>query len=236
MNSSEKHPIFRPNRSSLPDQIADNMIQQIESGNWAVGEKIPSEPELMEMFDVSRNTIREATKSLVFAGMLDSRPGIGTRVISRSQLDASLNKCWNMAQIHELYDVRLLFESELAALAARNHTQEELEELERLQSVRDHELVTDTDMYYKNDADYHLHIARMSHNQLMYDIYESMLYTSIKRYVSLIYNLGYTTDTHEHREIFEAIRDRDENRARETVKAYLGRTAKLVFDATNVDK
>lgn len=233
MESYEHTEKFRPSRMSLPDQIAENMIQQIEGGRWKVGEKIPSEPELMEMFGVSRNTIREATKSLVFTGILDSRPGIGTRVISASQLDATLNKCWSMAQIHDLHEVRVMLECQLAALVARNHTDEEMAELERLQRRRDEVLPqANLEEYLQCDADFHRYVAKMSHNKLMCDLYTSLLNTHIKQYIGLVYNLGYSIDAQEHTDLVEAIRFRDEQRTTQIVRSYLGRTGKTIFEGT----
>lgn len=58
----------------------------IEHGQWKVGEKIPAEPELMEMFEVSRNTLREGTQSLVHVCLLETRQGVGTTVKANSNL------------------------------------------------------------------------------------------------------------------------------------------------------
>ncbi len=80
------------NRSTLVGQVTAQIENMIESGLWKVGEKIPAEPELMNKFDVSRNTLREAIQSLVHVGMLETRQGIGTIVKSNSNLGMALEK------------------------------------------------------------------------------------------------------------------------------------------------
>ena len=55
-------------RDSLSKQVSDKLESMIESGAYQVGERIPTEPELMEMFQVSRNTVREADVTSVKVG------------------------------------------------------------------------------------------------------------------------------------------------------------------------
>ncbi len=84
--------IKKTSRSTLVEQVTEQIEQMIESGQWKVGEKIPPEPELMEQFAVSRNTLREAIRSLVHAGMLETRQGIGTTIKSDTNLGLALEK------------------------------------------------------------------------------------------------------------------------------------------------
>ena len=64
----------------------------IESGKWGVGMRIPAEPELMNELNVSRNTLREAIRALIHAGLLKTKQGDGTYVCSSSALGAVLKK------------------------------------------------------------------------------------------------------------------------------------------------
>ncbi|HHY25905.1 MAG TPA: FadR family transcriptional regulator, partial [Desulfitobacterium dehalogenans] len=74
--------IEKASRSTLVDQVTTQIEQMIESGRWRIGDKIPAEPQLMDMFEVSRNTLREGIQSLVHVGLLETRQGIGTTVKS----------------------------------------------------------------------------------------------------------------------------------------------------------
>lgn len=75
-------------RTTLSGRIVEQMEQCITDNVWVVGEKIPNELELMERFGAGRNTVREASASLVCAGILKSVPGDGTYVSGRGKMDA----------------------------------------------------------------------------------------------------------------------------------------------------
>ncbi len=63
-------------------QLAQTLINEIQSGRFPVGTTIPTEFELCEQFGVSRSTVREAVKQLVQLGMVMRQAGIGTTVKS----------------------------------------------------------------------------------------------------------------------------------------------------------
>jgi GntR family transcriptional regulator len=64
-------------------QIAQDLRKKIESGELQPGEKLPNEMEFREVYDASRNTIRDAIKWLTIRGLVDTRPGQGTFVTQR---------------------------------------------------------------------------------------------------------------------------------------------------------
>jgi GntR family transcriptional regulator len=64
-------------------QIAEDLRQEIESGRLAPGSQLPTELELRDRFSASRNTVRDAVKSLVSLGLVVTRPGQGTYVTQR---------------------------------------------------------------------------------------------------------------------------------------------------------
>lgn len=64
-------------------RIADDLRLEIESGRLEAGSQLPTETELTEQFGASRNTIRDAVKSLITLGLVETRPGQGTFVTKR---------------------------------------------------------------------------------------------------------------------------------------------------------
>jgi GntR family transcriptional regulator len=64
-------------------QIAEDLRQQIESGAVARGSQLPTELELREQYEASRNTIRDAVKWLTTRGLVETRPGQGTFVVEK---------------------------------------------------------------------------------------------------------------------------------------------------------
>ncbi|HEX4830595.1 MAG TPA: GntR family transcriptional regulator [Trebonia sp.] len=61
-------------------QIADDLRRQIDSGELAPGQQLPTELELKDKYEASRNTVRDAIRRLAASGLVESRPGAGTFV------------------------------------------------------------------------------------------------------------------------------------------------------------
>jgi GntR family transcriptional regulator len=64
-------------------EIAEQLRQQIQSGKFAAGAQLPTELELRDQYDASRNTIRDAIKQLMSLGLVETRPGQGTFVVQK---------------------------------------------------------------------------------------------------------------------------------------------------------
>ncbi len=64
-------------------QIAEDLRNQIESGDLAPGAQLPTELELRERYNASRNTIRDAIKRLISLNLVETRPGRGTFVVRK---------------------------------------------------------------------------------------------------------------------------------------------------------
>ena len=71
-------------KKSLADMVAEQLKQQIVEGVYTIGDKLPTEPELMKTFKVGRSSIREAVKLLVNMGVVQVRQGSGTFVAEAS--------------------------------------------------------------------------------------------------------------------------------------------------------
>ena len=63
-------------------RIHDKIKKDIDEGTWKIGQRLPSERDLCETFDVSRMTVRQAITLLVDEGILERKPGSGTFVAS----------------------------------------------------------------------------------------------------------------------------------------------------------
>jgi GntR family transcriptional regulator len=68
---------------SMYRQIAEELRQEIESGELAHGAQLPTELELRDKYDASRNTVRDAIKLLITRGLVETRPGQGTFVVRK---------------------------------------------------------------------------------------------------------------------------------------------------------
>eukprot|EP01034_Spumella_vulgaris_P047001 gene47001-58643_t len=79
-------------RKSLSEEVAERLQNQIQSGSYKLGEKLPSEPELMKEFGVGRSSIREAIRTLENYGILNVQHGVGSFVASQKGISEPLSK------------------------------------------------------------------------------------------------------------------------------------------------
>ena len=118
-------------RSSLVDTAARIMREQIDTGRWKIGERIPTEPMLAEMLRVSRGTVREAVKILASSGLLEVRQGAGTYLRAVCDSDDTLRRL-KRASLRDHFEVRCSLEVEAARLAARRRSEDDVVRLHRL--------------------------------------------------------------------------------------------------------
>jgi GntR family transcriptional regulator len=81
-------------------QLAQTLLNEIESGRYPVGAQLPTEFELCEQFGVSRSTAREAVKRLVSLGLVVRQPRVGTTVCARSAVAGYRQ---SIAEVSDLY-------------------------------------------------------------------------------------------------------------------------------------
>jgi GntR family transcriptional regulator len=79
-------------RKQLPALLADELRARIREGEWAIGDQLPTEAELVSQYNVSRSTVRQALKSLQTLGLLTSKQGKGTYLSSGVRIDAGMQQ------------------------------------------------------------------------------------------------------------------------------------------------
>lgn len=99
---------------------------KISSGEWAIGELIPKEPELMDLIGVGRSTVREAVRSLTTLGMLEPVPGVGTFVRARTPVSSLLTEFLIEQDLEEVLIYRRSLEIEAAQTAAVKRSDDQL--------------------------------------------------------------------------------------------------------------
>lgn len=82
-------------RQTRTEHVRSSLLAQLQSGRYLSGDKLPNEDQLATEFDVSRATVREAVQSLIEAGYLDRKHGLGTFVtglpVHRHSLDMTVS-------------------------------------------------------------------------------------------------------------------------------------------------
>ena len=114
-------------RGRLGDQVYGRLLEEIVSGRYAVGDRLPGENDLAESFEVSRPVVREALNRLQADGLVPSRQGAGTfvaRVPPRQIVKLAPGE--SIAGILRAFEVRLALEGQAARLAAERRSEREL--------------------------------------------------------------------------------------------------------------
>jgi DNA-binding FadR family transcriptional regulator len=204
-----------PRRSSLCDQVISQLRNQITSGEWPVGSRIPTEPELVEQLAVARNTVREAVRALAHNGLLDIRQGSGTYVVATSELGAVMRRRFAAAPRRDVIELRGSLESTAARLAAARRTAADLRRLDTLLRRRDRAWAGgDRDAFVDADAAFHLAVVSAARNEVLLALYADLgqvIRDSLLAHVGQ--RLEPTTDLLDHARLVEAIRAGDADRA-----------------------
>ncbi|MCM2391567.1 FadR/GntR family transcriptional regulator [Streptomyces albipurpureus] len=168
-------PLTSPRRSGLTDQVIAQLRNQITSGEWPVGTRIPTEPELVEQLGVARNTIREAVRALAHNGLLDIRQGSGTYVLATSELAGVMHRRFASATPRDIAEVRSTLESSAARLAAQRRTARDLRQLDALLVRRKDAWATgDAERFVASDVAFHLAVVAASHNDVLIELYADL--------------------------------------------------------------
>lgn len=163
-------------RPGLIDATVEELRSRIVSGQWPVGARIPTEPVLVEMLGVGRNTVREAVQALVHSGLVERRQGSGTYVLGTSELAVTMGRQIADARQRDVVEVRRALEVEAARLAAHRHT---ADEATAIVSARDQRtaayLSGDLDTMVATDLTLHRAIVRASGNPVLIDLYDNLI-------------------------------------------------------------
>jgi GntR family transcriptional repressor for pyruvate dehydrogenase complex len=204
-------------------EVASQLEAEVLSGGLEPGAKLPSERELALRMGVSRPLVREALRSLVERGLVEISPGRGTFVTASSSAIAArpLGSHYLRQNItpHHLIEVRTILEPAAARLAAERATDPEIAALgHAVEQVGAVDSVLDRARW---DITLHALVARMSHNPVIETTFESI--------ATLVFELMLRSHSDPkviaasapfHQAVYEAIRDRDPDRAYEAMRAH----------------
>ncbi|MCB1256446.1 MAG: FadR family transcriptional regulator [Microthrixaceae bacterium] len=152
------------------DRAVEALLAMIRSGRFSVGDRLPTEPELVAELGVSRSAVREAVQSLSFAGVLRVRQGGGTyvtdlepaRLLRSAAIALDLT---SSATISELYAVRRILEPAATTMAVANLTDEHLETLREL--LDEMRTASDAESFVQADIAFHDTVAQAAGNETL---------------------------------------------------------------------
>ncbi|MFF7180320.1 FCD domain-containing protein [Streptomyces sp. NPDC008121] len=164
-----------PRRSGLSDQVITELRNQITSGEWPVGSRIPTEPELVEQLGVARNTVREAVRALAHNGLLDIRQGSGTYVVATSELAGVMHRRFADSDPRHIAELRSTLESAAARFAALRRTERDMKQLDALLAGREEAWTSgDAERFVTADAAFHHAVVVASHNDVLTALYADL--------------------------------------------------------------
>lgn len=217
----------------LSQQVSRLLLEEIRSGAFQPGDRLPTETDLAEQYGISRTVIREALASLKDDGILESKQGRGIFVKDPSERRAfrlsDVFESISHAEVNHLYEMRAILEAEAAGLAALRHTQEDIDAIksafnEMVEAVEVGSSGEEAHLRY-NDA-----IAQASHNPVL----SSFLCFLHGRLRSLARELRLNTMMDpsrarlvlsEHKAILEGILSREPEKARAATLTHLRNAA-----------
>ncbi|MGW0907597.1 FadR/GntR family transcriptional regulator [Streptomyces sp. NPDC002853] len=224
-------PLTTPHRSALSEQVIAELRNQISTGEWPVGSRIPTEPELVEQLGVARNTVREAVRALAHNGLLDIRQGSGTYVVATSELAGVMQRRFAETDPRHIAELRSTLESSAAKLAAQRRTERDLKQLDALLERREAAWASgDAEAFVAADATFHLAVVAASHNDAMTAMYADLGEVMVDW---LREDIGeeLTPESHmDHARLVDAIREKDAEAAAKEAAGYPFMCRRELFD------
>lgn len=218
-------------KKNLVDQVTEFLQEAIESGEYQVGDRLPSENDLANEFGTSRLTVRLAIQKLNALELLETKVGDGTyvkRFSFEKYVDNVSDIIFSEDMMGDIREFRDCIEKRFSLIATKERTGEELEELRILCEefeafYRDAAETLSEDLLDKlaqKDFEIHMKICQMSHNALYKITYQTMRTLLINYMKEIILTRKKMYDeNHEmdkflsslktHRLIYTAIRDQD---------------------------
>lgn len=200
-----------PASASLTDEIADIIRERILKGEYEIGEKI-KEKQIAEELRVSRTPIRDAFKLLENEGLIDYIPNRGC-----------FAKGFTKRDVEDIYTVRESLEELAVKWAVERISDEEIKALEeQCEMMEFYARKHDTKKVLELNAGFHDVIYASSRSRFLAQVLRSYKEYLDKTRKSIFYDQEYLEAIlREHRTIFEAVRQRDKQRAVEAMKAHL---------------
>jgi DNA-binding FadR family transcriptional regulator len=215
---------------SLTTDLVEALGDRVRSGRLQAGAKLPPEGAIMEEFGVSRTVVREAISRLQAAGMVETRHGIGTFVLGHGDSGSFRIAPAQLATLKDVISVlelRIGVETESAALAAMRRTPANLAALRGALKAFSEAVRQGRDAVGP-DFQFHLEIARATHNARYADLMATLGGTMIPR--ARLARAEPASDEGaeylrrvniEHESILQAIDRRDPEGARAAMRTHL---------------
>ena len=219
-------------RRSRVEEVVDGLFDDIVARRLTADHALPSEPELGERFDVSRVTVREAIKTLQARGVVRVESGRGSfvqplsRWTSLSAVLAATSATGDAEAAEQLIELRRIFETGAAALAAGRVTTEEVDAISAdLDDMRAAHEAADLGAFVAADLSFHDRILAASRNPFLTVMFAPLTEVlSERRAQTSRVRIIQQHAIAEHEHVLEALRGGDAEAARRANDSHIKQT------------
>lgn len=201
-------------KRSLVELAVERMRERILQGDWQVGQRLPTEPELALQLGISRNTVREAMRVLAFSGLVEIRQGDGS-YLRTSQDPLQAVQAMSRCTLEQARETRHILETEAIGLAALRRTDDDLQRLRAALKGSAEHFHGDVDAYVSCDLVFHQCLIDAAHNPALSELYRyfsGVVATALQHNMTSVPRCQATFDL--HGQILDAIEQRDPERAK----------------------
>ena len=225
-------------RTTLYKEVTNQIIDLVKREEWIAGEKIPGEIELSKTFQVSRNCIREALKSLAHAGVLESQPGRGTYLSADAKRTVHTMELGQFIRddhsFQELLEVRMMIEPQLIELVTERATEAEIAELEK--TIEDTKIAVNSNQYsMKIGLSFHMGLVKIMNNRILTRIFNSIAdELTVQRGILMLSHPDeqyLLRELNEHEEMFNNIKKRNGRQAKAIMEHHLRAAMDIMLKA-----
>lgn len=202
--------------SSVVERVIQQITNMVSLGRFKMGEKLPSEFELMDELNVSRNSLREAMKILSAMGIVEIKRGDGTYICQKVKPSVFDSVIYSMmmesSSDKEIIELRQLLDENVLKLAVKNCTDQEIDHLQQMiVQMREHFDQGELSKAAKLDYDFHIFLTGCAQNSFLcrivtgvYKIFEGSIEKNIRT------EELFAMAAEHHQAIVDCLRNRDE--------------------------
>jgi GntR family transcriptional repressor for pyruvate dehydrogenase complex len=221
---SSQLPLRPAGTGRVAERVIDEICAYIDSHGLTNGDKLPQERVVIELFGVSRSSLREALRVLSTVGIIDVRHGDGMYVAATTPAVRNQRALFDATEQHalrNLVETRLGIELAAVTAATRRASDDDLASLQRMLDEQESQMSQDPDFTWE-PLGFELAVVELSGNSWLYDVEVMLRESWLALSSGLRSSVGRHEEWHtEHRAIVASMRSRNVMQAQRLVMAHL---------------